>query len=167
MPSIASGGSKSKSGGSKSDVHKKVQIATSKEHLTTLRSALRDEAGHDRDVLKGFAAFTAFDRSGLALDVQVADTPSHPLPPPLELALAHSSSTPRTLLNIQHTLLTLLTPPQLLAHIPPLLHSTPPLLQPLCTPSTPRISTSPPHARAHTLLSMPFPSPPSSEAATA
>ena len=43
------GGAKSRSKGGKGDaLHKKVSIQTSKEHLTTLRLALRDELGHDR-----------------------------------------------------------------------------------------------------------------------
>ena len=46
------GGSKSRSKGGKGDaLHKKVSLQTSKEHLTTLRQALRDELGHDRDVV--------------------------------------------------------------------------------------------------------------------
>ena len=50
-------------------LHKKVSIKTEKHHLTTLRTALRDELGGDRDVLSSFGAFTKYDREGLALDV--------------------------------------------------------------------------------------------------
>ena len=64
------GGSKSKGKSSKGDaLHKKVSIKTEKHHLTTLRTALRDELGGDRDVLSSFGAFTKYDREGLALDV--------------------------------------------------------------------------------------------------
>jgi GNAT superfamily N-acetyltransferase len=64
------GGSKSKGKSSKGDaLHKKVSIKTEKHHLTTLRAALRDELGGDRDVLSSFGAFTKYDREGLALDV--------------------------------------------------------------------------------------------------
>ena len=64
------GGSKSRSKGGKGDaLHKKVSLQTSKEHLTTLRQALRDELGHDRDVISGFGAFTKYDRNDLALDI--------------------------------------------------------------------------------------------------
>ena len=64
------GGSKSRSKGGKGDaLHKKVSLQTSKEHLTTLRQALRDELGHDRDVVSGFGAFTKYDRNDLALDI--------------------------------------------------------------------------------------------------
>ena len=44
-------------------------MQTSKEHLATLRTALRDELGHDRDVLAGFGAFAKYDKNDLALDV--------------------------------------------------------------------------------------------------
>ena len=64
------GGAKSRSKGGKGDaLHKKVSIQTSKEHLTTLRLALRDELGHDRDIISGFGAFTKYDRNDLALDI--------------------------------------------------------------------------------------------------
>ena len=66
------GGSKSKSKGGRGDaLHKKVALQTNdvKEHLSILRSALRDELGNDRDVLAGFGPFTKFDRNGLELDV--------------------------------------------------------------------------------------------------
>ena len=64
------GCSKSKGKSSKGDaLHKKVSIKTEKHHLTTLRAALRDELGGDRDVLSSFGAFTKYDREGLALDV--------------------------------------------------------------------------------------------------
>lgn len=64
------GGSKSKGKSSKGDaLHKKVSIKTEKHHLATLRTALRDELGGDRDVLSSFGAFTKYDREGLALDV--------------------------------------------------------------------------------------------------
>lgn len=64
------GGSKSKGKSSKGDaLHKKVSIQTEKHHLSTLRSALRDELGGDRDVLQAFGAFNKIDRDGMALDV--------------------------------------------------------------------------------------------------
>ena len=64
------GGSKAKGKSCKGDaLHKKVHMKTSKEHLTVLRTALRDELGGDRNVLAGFGAFTKYDREGLALDV--------------------------------------------------------------------------------------------------
>jgi hypothetical protein len=64
------GGAKSRSKGGKGDaLHKKVSIQTSKDHLTTLRLALRDELGHDRDIISGFGAFTKYDRNDLALDI--------------------------------------------------------------------------------------------------
>ena len=64
------GGSKSRGKSVKGDAfHKKVHMQTSKEHLATLRGALRDELGNDRNVLAGFGAFTKYDRGGLALDV--------------------------------------------------------------------------------------------------
>ena len=67
---LKGGGSKSRSKGGKGDaLHKKVSLQTSKEHLTTLRQALRDELGHDRDVVSGFGAFTKYDRNDLALDI--------------------------------------------------------------------------------------------------
>ena len=68
--SSKSGGSKSKCKSSKGDaLHKKVSIQTEKHHLSTLRNALRDELGGDRDVLSAFGAFTKIDRDGMALDV--------------------------------------------------------------------------------------------------
>jgi hypothetical protein len=55
--SSKSGGSKSKGKSSKGDaLHKKVSIQTEKHHLSTLRNALRDELGGDRDVLSAFGA---------------------------------------------------------------------------------------------------------------
>lgn len=64
------GGSKSKGRSCKGDaLIKKVHLKTEKHHLATLRNALRDELGHDRDVLSGFGAFTKYDREGLELDV--------------------------------------------------------------------------------------------------
>ena len=64
------GGSKAKGKSSKGDaLHKKVNMQTSKDDLVTLRAALRDELGHDRDVLAGFGAFTKYARNDLALDV--------------------------------------------------------------------------------------------------
>ena len=68
------GGSKSKSKGGRGDaLHKKVALQTNdvKEHLSILRSALRDELGNDRDVLAGFGPFTKFDRNGLELDLSL------------------------------------------------------------------------------------------------
>ena len=64
------GGSKSKGKSAGGDVIVRTQaLKTDTDHLATLRSALRDELGDDRDVLAGFAAFTKYDREGLALDV--------------------------------------------------------------------------------------------------
>ena len=53
-----------------SNVNLHPYIKTCQEHLATLRAALRDELGQDRDVLAPFKPFAKYERNGLQLGIE-------------------------------------------------------------------------------------------------